>query len=234
VARRLLVAGIAATAAFAPAVAARTWPGAAVIAAAAATVTALLAISSRAPSRPSRSALLGAAAVAVLAVPAASSLHLATSGASSSGRPGDAPPALVAALSGFLRAHQGAAWYESASSAVAKAAPLIARDGRPVLMLTSLHDRPLLSASQLAGYVARGQVRYVLLRRDACTRDGARCPTVLRWALRHTIDVSRAAHQHEGSLYRLTSSPVRATRRARGRRARRLTRHQHLRHKRQR
>ena len=44
----------------------------------------------------------------------------------------------VVALSNYLRAHQGRARYEVASSTVAKAGPLIARDGRPVLMLTSL------------------------------------------------------------------------------------------------
>ena len=233
-ARWLLVAAVAVTAALAPAVAARTWPGAAVVSASAAAVTALLALAIRRRSWPAQATLLGAAAVTVLVVPAAGSLHLVATGASSSGRVADAAPRRVAALSRYLEAHQGAARYETASSAVAKAAPLIARDGRPVLMLTSLHDRPLLTAAQLAAYVARGDVRYILLRRERCIRGSARCPPVIRWARRHTVDVSRAAHQGKGSLYRLTSAPREIGGRAHGHRARALTRRQRPRHKRQR
>jgi 4-amino-4-deoxy-L-arabinose transferase-like glycosyltransferase len=206
-ARWLLIAAVTATAVLAPAVAVHTWAGAGVVAAAAAVATASLALADQRPSGHPQTALLAiVAAVALLAVPAASALHLATLGASSSGRPGAAPKAQVAALSRYLIGHQGSARYETASSAVAKAGPLIARDGRPVLMLTSLYHRPLLSAAQLAADVARHEVRYALL--APCPGAGSTCPAVLRWARRHGVDVSRAARQPARTLYRLATSPT--------------------------
>ncbi len=51
-----------------------------------------------------------------------------------------------------------------------RAAPLIVHDGRPILMLTSLDGRPLLSSAKLAGLVSGGQVRYALLGPGACRR----------------------------------------------------------------
>jgi hypothetical protein len=104
-----------------------------------------------------------------------------------------------------LIAHQGAARYEIASPNVIRAAPLIVRDARPVLMLTSLYGRPLLDAAQLRHYVATGQVRY-LLGKATCGSGG--CADVLRWARKHARDVSTAAGQPRGTLYRLTVAPA--------------------------
>jgi hypothetical protein len=146
--------------------------------------------------------LLALTTAAVLLVPATSSVHLVSAGASSSGRPGYAPPARVAALSTYLTKHQGHAHYEVASTTVAKTGPLIVRDGRPVLMLTSLYNRPLLTATALADRVARKQVRFVLIGRGTCTSHTARCPPVISWARNHSVDVSRAAHLPAGTLYR--------------------------------
>ena len=144
------------------------------------------------------------ALVAVLAAPTAGAIHVVRQGSSNSGRPGAMPAATLGPLSRYLRAHQGGARYEVASSAVAKAGPLIARDGRPVLMLTSLYDRPLLTPAQLSSHVRRGDVRYVLLGSGTCSR---RCPGVVRWAMTHARDVSRQAGlAHPGLLYRFTGA----------------------------
>ena len=98
-----------------------------------------------------------------------------------SGRPGSIAPARIAALSAFLRAHDGRAADEVASVAPSKAAQLIARDGRPVLVLASVDGRPLVTPRGLAAAVAAGRVRYVLLG-DRCVRAAsAACTPVARW-----------------------------------------------------
>ena len=118
------------------------------------------------------------------------------------------PATRVEALSRYLRAHQGTARYEVASSSVAKAGPLIARDGRPVLMLTSLYDRPLLTPGQLSTQVRSGSVRYILLGRGSCSAQAKRsCAPVVAWARAHSTDVSRTAGlSSPGLLYRFTGA----------------------------
>jgi hypothetical protein len=117
--------------------------------------------------------------------------------------------AQVAGMSRYLIAHQGTARYELASPTVMRAAPLIVHDGRPVLMLTSINGRPLLSAGRLARLVAAGDVRYALLGRGACTKS---CAPAVRWAVRHGRDVSRAAGLPRNTLYALRTAPVHARR----------------------
>jgi hypothetical protein len=110
----------------------------------------------------------------------------------------------VARLSAFLVRHQGGARFEVASPTVVRAAPLIVHDGRPVLMLTSLDGRPLLSAGRLAGLVSGGQVRYALLGRAACaTSAGQSCAPAVAWAMGHAHDVSSSAGLPAGTLYAL-------------------------------
>ena len=100
----------------------------------------------------------------------------------------------VARLSAFLIRHQGGARFEVASPTVVRAAPLIVHDGRPVLMLTSLDGRPLLSPAKLAGLVSGGQVRFALLGRGACaTSAGRACAPAVEWAMSHARDVSPSA-----------------------------------------
>ncbi|UTI66122.1 glycosyltransferase family 39 protein [Paraconexibacter antarcticus] len=145
------------------------------------------------------------ATAAVLLVPLAGSMQLVRTGAADSGRPGYIAPARVAALSRFLLARQHGARYETASTAPAEAGPLIVHDGRPVLMLTSLYDRPLLTPAALAAQVMSGHVRYVLIDPSACAATSTRCAPVIRWERRHAVDVSGAAGQPPGTLYRLSA-----------------------------
>jgi 4-amino-4-deoxy-L-arabinose transferase-like glycosyltransferase len=156
------------------------------------------------PPRATALAVLGL--VAVLAVPASGAVTVASRHQSDAGVDLRTSPKQLAALSDFLIAHQGHARYEVTSPNVVRAAPLIIRDARPVLMLTSLYGRPLIHAARLHHLVATGQVRYALLGRSACPSKG--CPDAMRWAVRHGRDVSKAAGQPPGTLYRLLLTPT--------------------------
>jgi hypothetical protein len=155
---------------------------------------------------PQRTAALAALAlVAVLAVPASAAVKVAGQHRSAAGVPLRTSQTRLAALSVFLTGHRGSARYEVASPNVVRAAPLIIRDARPVLMLTSLYGRPLLDAARLKELVASGQVRYALLGKASCSSNG--CAAAIRWAIGHSRDVSAAAHQPKGTLYRLRTAP---------------------------
>jgi hypothetical protein len=71
------------------------------------------------------------------------------------------PARLTDALSRFLTTHEDGARYEAAVSAPTLAAPLIVLDGRPVLLLTTVYARPLVTLRELRQDAARGEVRYV-------------------------------------------------------------------------
>jgi 4-amino-4-deoxy-L-arabinose transferase-like glycosyltransferase len=149
---------------------------------------------------------------AVLALPLGTSIAAVAHGTQDAGRTGAMRPSRVAALSAYLRANDGGAANEVAASAPAKVGPLVARDGRPVLILSDGQGNQLVTPSRLAAAVGAGQVRFALLG-DACTaasgNERTGCLPVMRWARRHGVDVSRAAGQpHPGLLYALVP-PVR-------------------------
>src|SRR4051812_36821338 len=149
--------------------------------------------------------LAACALVAALAVPAASALTVVRSHVSDAGLANPLPAREVDALSRFLVPRQGHARYEVATATVYRTSQLVVRDGRPVLVLTSVHGQPLLTPSQLAHEVASGQVRYALLGQGSCPRHAVSpCAPVLRWARAHGRDVSRTARVGPpGRLYRL-------------------------------
>ena len=92
------------------------------------------------------------------------------------------------------RAHQGDGRYELASADTIIAGPIVARDGRPVLMLTSWLGRPLTTAAGLEHLVRNGDVRYLLLAELGCRfRLAPSCSPAAQWAVRHSTDVSREA-----------------------------------------
>jgi hypothetical protein len=130
-------------------------------------------------------------------------------GVSDSGRPGWITTARVASLSRYLRDHQGTAHYEFASLAPAKAALVIAHDGRPALILEAYYGRPIVPVARLAAAVRSGQVRYALAGATCTQSSGDRltgCSPAARWIRAHGVDVSRQAGQpHPGLLYRLRS-----------------------------
>jgi hypothetical protein len=150
---------------------------------------------------------------AVLAVALAVSVGAVARHVTDSGRPGWIAPARVAALSAYLRAHDGTAADEVATVAPSKAGQLIARDGRPVLVLASVDGRAIVTPRTLAAEVAAGRVRYALVG-DRCVRAGtAACTPAARWIRAHGTDVSAAAGQPgPGLLYRLASRTPRTAR----------------------
>ena len=102
----------------------------------------------------------------------------------------------------------GPTGYEVATAFYASAGPLIARDGRPVMVLTSVHNRPIVPVARLADAVHRGQVRFILMV-GACGRKPlgslSGCPPSWRWARAHSVDVSKQAGlPGRGLLFRFT------------------------------
>ena len=148
---------------------------------------------------------------AVIAAGAVVSARADAAHATDSGRPGWIPPARVAALSAYLRTHDGAARDEVATVAPSKAAQLIARDGLPVLVLASVDGRELVAPQALARATAAGSVRYALLGDRCALAASAACTPVARWIRGHGTDVSAAAGQPlAGLVYRLHRTPTTA------------------------
>ena len=155
---------------------------------------------------PRRRRIAAGALGVVLAASLATSVAAVAAHAQDSGTPGALPGARLARLRAYLLAHQRGARYELASLATSPAAALIARDGRPVLILTAL-GRPVVGVPDLARLVATGQVRTALLSHGCRT---AACAHDARWVRAHGVDVSRAAGlPHARRLYAL---PRRGTR----------------------
>jgi 4-amino-4-deoxy-L-arabinose transferase-like glycosyltransferase len=179
------------------------------------TVLGLRAVGGRRGARPGRVAAITPATLAlVLVAPLLTSVAAVRGHVQDSGSPGALPSARLAALTAYLRANQGGARYEAASVAVAKAGAVIARDGRPVLLLTSAWGRPLVGTAELARLVAAGAVREALLG-SLCTRLSADrwagCSPAAAWIRAHGVDVSRAAGQpHPGLVYALGAEARRA------------------------
>ena len=116
---------------------------------------------------------------------------------------------------GYLRARDAGTGDELAVSAPAKVGPLIARDGRPVLILSDGQGRARHAARssprRRAGGPLRAPRRRLHARRSGNARTG--CLPVVRWARAHGVDVSRAAGQpHAGALYALIRPAARRQR----------------------
>ena len=133
--------------------------------------------------------------------------------ASDSGHLGSLTSDQTLGLSAFLARHEHTR-YELASATAAKAAPLIERDARPVLMLgTQLGHAAHLRSGRFRKDVRNDEVRYVLLSgrcgpRTALTPTG--CGRAARWAEVHGTDVSELAHLPPHTLVALIPASARA------------------------
>ena len=143
----------------------------------------------------------------LLVFPVHESVSLVRAQANDSLGTATASPADVLALSRYLRPRTGGLRYELAVDDPLALAPLIIRDQRGILPLTSWGGRPLTGLSALRDAISRGEVRYGLLGAYRCgagNRTAAACGPAARWIRRHGTDVSAAAglsgHSH---LYRL-------------------------------
>ena len=150
--------------------------------------------------------LTAALVMALLAAPAVQAVDVVRNGESDSGHLGSLTPAQAQHLSGFLAPRTRHSRYELASATAAKAAPLIERDARPVLLLGGELGQPLTSLTRLREDVQHGEVRYVLMA-GRCGPHAASTPTgcgmAARWARVHGRDVSRAAGLNKNTLYAL-------------------------------
>jgi hypothetical protein len=160
---------------------------------------------------PAAAALLVAS---VLVVPAVASRTAVQTRAFDAQRSGALPTGWPPLLNRYLAQHRDRTRYSFASISPGRAAPLIADDPQPVLMLTSYRSRPLTTLPQLRRIVHAGQVRYFLIGRrctSRLTRATAACPATARWAIAHSLDVSHAVGlPHGGMLYRFRSGTRRS------------------------
>jgi 4-amino-4-deoxy-L-arabinose transferase-like glycosyltransferase len=90
------------------------------------------------------------------------------------------------ALSRYLRANRGGAYYEAASANVNDITGLIVRDGLPVLVLNDV-DGALTRVAPLQAAVTQGRVHFYFAPHE-CHR-GAHCPTNEVWAYAHSTPV---------------------------------------------
>jgi 4-amino-4-deoxy-L-arabinose transferase-like glycosyltransferase len=153
--------------------------------------------------------LAGSALAAVLAFPLARDVRLIRD---HSGVQAASPllrPNVVAALSSYLRAHDGRARYEVAASAPTIVDQLVVRDARPVLLLTTIDARPLVTLAKLRRDATTAQVSYVLIHGRCPTRPYhllPACSTAARWVAAHSRDVTAQLGlpgYRSGLLYRL-------------------------------
>ena len=149
---------------------------------------------------------------ALLAAPAVQAVRVVQKDASDSGHLGSLTSNQTLGLSTFLARHAHTR-YELASATAAKAAPLIERDARPVLMLGTQLGHELTSLRTFKKDVRNDEVRYVLLSgrcgpRTALTSTG--CGRAARWAEVHGTDVSKLAHLPPHTLVALIPASARA------------------------
>jgi 4-amino-4-deoxy-L-arabinose transferase-like glycosyltransferase len=148
----------------------------------------------------------GLAVAALLVVPAQASLNVVRSGASDSGHIGTMPARETSLLSAYLRRHSAHTYYEFASATAVKAAPLIVRDGRPVLMLAAQRGQPVTSMHRLRVALRHHRVRYLLTAPcgPASAARAGGCGQLNRWAQVHGRDVTRSTGLHgRGILFQL-------------------------------
>jgi 4-amino-4-deoxy-L-arabinose transferase-like glycosyltransferase len=136
------------------------------------------------------------ALVAVLAIPVQASVRAVRLHVSDAGAIGALPADELLPLSSYLRAHRAGARDEVAVESATQAGALIARDGLPVVVLSTYEGRPFRSVAQLRQLIARGEVRYAFLP-GLCgshtPRSNAACTPAALWVQRHARDISKAA-----------------------------------------
>jgi 4-amino-4-deoxy-L-arabinose transferase-like glycosyltransferase len=151
------------------------------------------------------------ALLCLLAIPVSSSLRGVRENVSDTNRLGALKSDELVALSAYLRAHQGSAYYEVAFDSGTKMGALVVRDGRPILVLGMLEGRVFTPVARLRALAAAGAVRYAFLDslcgpRSPATDDDCTAPA--RWVQAHGRDVSRQAGlPRSGMLWLLPGAP---------------------------
>ena len=161
----------------------------------------------------SRWALCGLALAVGLAYPVRETLALIRARDNDSLGLAVAPRREIAALSRFLIPRDRGTRYELAVDEPLQLAPLIIRDGRAILPLTSWGGRPLTGLAALQADVRSGAVRYGLVGAYRCgpaNPRAAACGPAAEWIRRSGIDVSREAGLRGRSRLYLLQAPSRS------------------------
>jgi len=143
-------------------------------------------------------ALLGLVLVTVslLAVPAWASVRAVEDNVSDTNQLGVVAPGQLAAISSYLRAHQGSARYEAAYDSASKIGSLVVHDARPLIVLNTVDAQVVTPLARLRALIRAGEVRYAVLT-STCgrfiARDNADCSEAARWISTHGTNVSEAA-----------------------------------------
>jgi hypothetical protein len=137
----------------------------------------------------------GLVVACALVFPVHESLILVRSAANDSLGLATAMPGNAAALSRYLGPRTIGARYELAVDEPLALAPLVIRDRRPLLPLTSLGGEPLARLPRLLDAVRSGVVRYGLVGHYRCvpsTSRWAACAATSQWIRRNGVDVTAA------------------------------------------
>jgi 4-amino-4-deoxy-L-arabinose transferase-like glycosyltransferase len=138
--------------------------------------------------RPWRGALLGMAALALLAAPADASIDLVERHASDA-----SPEGAGVRYSRYLLSHRDGARYEVAAESPLAVVALVAHDGQPVLIFRTV-DGLQVRLRRLRRLVSDGAVRYALIP-NAC-RSGRHCAAVTAWTIRHSREVKPGLYRY--------------------------------------
>ncbi len=147
------------------------------------------------------------ALASLLAVPAWASVRAIEHHTSDTNRLGTLPPHQLAALSSYLRSHQGSARYEAAYDSATKLGALVVHDQRPLVVLNSINSTVVTPLAQLRALAAAGAVRYAVLSAPCSphsSRSNPDCSAAARWVVAHATNVSAPADLGPGlTLWRL-------------------------------
>jgi 4-amino-4-deoxy-L-arabinose transferase-like glycosyltransferase len=144
--------------------------------------------------------------VAVLAEPFNADLTAIHNNVSDAGNVGALPPEELRLASAYLRAHQQGARYQVAAESSTAIGALVAKDARPIVVLTTYNERVFTTIAELRRLIARKEVRYAFLT-SLCSKralsTGAGCAVPTAWVQVHGTDVSRKAGLRRGVLWLL-------------------------------
>ena len=142
--------------------------------------------------------------VAVLVIPFGSDTRSIETHVTDAGYVGALPAEEQRLVSSYLRAHQGSAYYETASLSATQIGSLIVQDGRPILVLTTYGSRVFTPVARLKQLIAQGKVRYAFLNSYCSSRHGGplnpACSEPAKWVREHGVDVSREAGLSKGKI----------------------------------
>ena len=158
------------------------------------------------------------ALASLLAVPAWASVRAIEHHTSDTNQLGTLPPSQLAALSTYLRSHQGSARYEAAYDEATRLGALVVHDQRPVLVLNSINSQVVTPLSRLRALAAAGAVRYAIISAPCgphSSRSSPDCSAAAKWVTAHATNVSAAAGLGKGlTLWRLPTAPAAPARRS--------------------